>query len=95
MAQRYNVDQSSLEEKVYTLSYNLLSGVTLTNVTLTHTPPSGQAASVTLDGAISSPVANVAVPSGLVVGEHYVSCVGVTSDAKFSPEILLVITVKR
>jgi hypothetical protein len=48
-----------------------------------------------LDGAISSPVANVAVPSGLDVGIHYISCVAVTDDDKLSPEIYLTLRVDR
>lgn len=95
MAKTYRVEQSSLEKKVYPLQFALLSGVTLTDVTLTHTPPSGAAVSVSLDGAISSPNANVAVPEGLVKGQHVVSCLAVTDDAKFAPEIVLLIVVTR
>jgi len=96
MAKNYHEEQSSLEEKVYPLKFNLLTGVTLTDVGFTHTKPDGTTASdITLDGAITSPYANVAVPSGLDTGVHFVSCVAETDDTKLSPEILLVITVNR
>ena len=96
MAKIYQETQSSVEEKVYPLKYNLLTGVTLSDVSFTHTKPDGTTADdITLDGAITSPYANVAVPADLDVGIHYISCVAETDDTKLSPEILLIITVNR
>jgi len=85
--------QSSLEERVYPIDWTpaLLTGVTVTSVTITHTPPSGADASITTTTA--TPISYIKVPSGLVVGEHLVSCVATTSDSALSPEVRLIITV--
>lgn len=85
--------QSSLEERVYPIDWTdaLLTGVTVSSVTTTHTPPSGSAASIT--NTVSTPTSYIKVPSGLAVGTHYISCVATTSDSALSPEVRLVITV--
>lgn len=97
MSRIYEVDLSSLEAKKVPLTFNLPSGVTLSSVTLTHTPPAGESA-VSLTGTVVSASAGTALaelPKGFVEGHHLVSCVATTSDDDFSPEILLVVTVER
>lgn len=85
--------QSSLEERIYPIDWTdaLLTGVTVSSITITHTPPSGEDASIT--ATVSSPISYIKVPSGLVVGTHYISCVATTSDSALSPEVRLVIRV--
>lgn len=93
MPATYNVKQSSVEAKKYPLTYNLLDGVTLSSVTATHTLPDESTEALT--APIESGQAYVEVPTGLDLGTHYVSCIANTTDADFSPEILLIIEVKR
>lgn len=85
--------QSSLEERVYPIDWTdaLLSGVTVSSVTVTHTPPSG--ADATITNSVSSPISYIKVSTGLVTGIHYVSVVATTSNADLSPEVRLVIRV--
>lgn len=93
MAKDSQQTQSSLEERIYPIDWTdaLLTGVTVSSVTITHTPPSG--ADATITSTISSPISYIKVPSGLVVGVHYVSVVATTSNADLSPEVRLVIRV--
>ena len=85
--------QSSLEEIPYYIDWSdaLLTGVTVTSVAVTHTPPSGSAATITTTTA--TPYSYIKVPSGLAVGTHYISCVATTSDTSLSPEVRLIIRV--
>lgn len=85
--------QSSLEERIYPIDWTdaLLTGVTVSSVTITHTPPSGADASIT--STISSPISYIKVPSGLAIGVHTVSVVATTSNTELSPEVRLVIRV--
>lgn len=87
--------QSSVEELVYVLDYSpqLLSGDSVSSCAVTHTPPSGDAVSVT--ASVVSGYVYVPIPSGLVVGIHKFSCIATTTNANNSPEIMLVITVDR
>ena len=87
-------NQSSQQEKPYVIDWtdSLLSGDTVTSLAATHTPPSGSAATITHDLTLA-PITVTYVPSGLVVGVHYVVIVATTSDAKVSPVVRLVIRV--
>lgn len=93
MAKDSQQTQSSLEERIYPIDWTdaLLSGVTVSSVAITHTPPSGADASIM--STISSPISYIKVPSGLAVGMHTVSVVATTSNADLSPEVRLVIRV--
>jgi len=95
MAIQANVKQSSLECLIYPIDWTLalLSGVTVTGVTITHTPPSGSAASFGDD--IATPITYIESPKGLVTGNHYVSIVATTSNAALCPEVYLIIAVDR
>jgi len=85
--------QSSLEERVYPIDWtvSLLTGVTVSSIAITHTPPSGADATITT--TVATPLSYIKVPAGLVIGTHYVSCVATTSDPALSPEVRLVIIV--
>jgi hypothetical protein len=93
MAKDSNHKQSSLEELIYPIDFTnaLLTGVTVSSATITHTPPSGSDATITT--SVVTPIVYVKVPTGLVVGTHTVSVVATTSNADLSPEVRLVITV--
>lgn len=93
MAKDSNQKQSSLEERIYPIEWAdaLLSGVTLSSIAITHTPPSGSAASFTSE--LSGTISYIKSPSGLVAGTHFVNCVATTSNAALSPEVRLVIRV--
>jgi hypothetical protein len=85
--------QSSLEERIYPIDWTpaLLDGVTVSSVTISHTPPSGNDATIT--GTVTTPISYIKVPSGLAVGVHTVSVVATTSNADLSPEVRLIIRV--
>jgi hypothetical protein len=85
--------QSSLEERIYPIDWTpaLLDGVTVSSVTISHTPPSGNDATIT--STIATPISYIKVPSGLAVGVHTVSVVATTSNADLSPEVRLIIRV--
>lgn len=93
MARDSHQKQSSLEERIYPIDWTdaLLTGVTVSSITITHTPPSGEDASIT--SAVVTPISYIKVPAGLVAGTHFVSCVATTSDTALSPEVRLVIAV--
>jgi hypothetical protein len=93
MAKEHDDKQTSREERIYPIDFTnaLLSGVTVSSVTITHTPPYGAVA--TIGNTISSPIAYVKVPTGLVVGLHTVSVVATTSNTDLSPEVILKIKV--
>lgn len=93
MAKDSKQSQSSLEERVYPIDFTdaLLDGVTVSSASITHTPPSGDDASITT--SVVTPMVYVNVPAGLVIGTHYVSVVATTSNAALSPEVRLVIRV--
>jgi len=91
MARQVSKTQSTSEGKPYKLNFNLPTGVTLTDVTVVHTPPSGSGLEV--QKIIDAPVAWIYLPTGLVEGRHIVSVVAVTDDAHVSPEIRLIIDV--
>lgn len=95
MATEVQLQQSSVEEKVYPLDFEpaLLEGVTLIGVNVTHTPPSGSP--LVVSGSVIANIAYVPIPSGLAVGVHQFSVVAITSNSAHSPEILLIITVMR
>lgn len=82
-----------MEERIYPIDWTdaLLSGVTVSGVTIVHTPPSGDDANIT--STTTSPISYVKVPSGLVVGAHTVSVIATTSNADLSPEVRLIINV--
>jgi hypothetical protein len=94
MAKEYILTQSTLEESVYPIDWtnSLLSGVTVSSVATTHTPPSGSAASIT--NTLADPISYIEVPAGLALGTHFIDCVATTSNAKLSPVVRLIITVK-
>ena len=94
MAKDSQQSQSSLEERIYPIDWTdaLLTGVTVTSVTITHTKPDGTAGTG-ITSTISTPTSYIKVPSGLAVGTHYVSCVATTSDTALSPEVRLIIRV--
>lgn len=93
MAVDVHYRQSSNEEIKYPIDWTntLLTGVTVSSVAVTHTPPSGSA--VTVTASVSSPLSYIPIPSGLAIGRHYFSCVATTSDSALSPEVRLVIQV--
>jgi hypothetical protein len=93
MAKDVQVKQTSLEERVFPIEWSpaLLDGVTVSSVALTHTPPSGSAASFSNEQ--SGTLGYVKSPSGLAVGKHLVSCVATTSNSALSPEVRLIIRV--
>lgn len=95
MATNVQLAQSTEEEIVYPLDFSpqLLEGDSVTGSTVTHTPPSGDALTVT--PTLVSGIVYVPIPAGLVLGVHKFSCVATTSNAENSPEILLIITVMR
>jgi hypothetical protein len=96
MTKRYEVNQSSLEAKPYSLSFQLPTGVTLTDVTIAHTPPTGgDSVTPTKIGSVVSPNVTISVPAGMSEGENLVSVLATTDDAKVKPEILLAIDVER
>lgn len=93
MANDAQCKQSTREGLIYPVDFTnaLLTGVTVTDATITHTPPSGAAA--TISKQVTTPIVYVKVPKGLAVGRHVVSVVATTSDADLSPEVRLLITV--
>jgi len=94
MAKRVNVEQSTLEKLIYPIDWTdaLLAGVTVSDVSITHTPPSGDDA--TFGKQINNPVTYIKSPSGLVAGKHIVSVVAITSNADLQPEVRLQIKVE-
>lgn len=94
MAKDFHDTQSSLEEKPYPIDWTdaLPSGVTVSSLAATHTPPSGAAVTLTHDLTLA-PITTSYVPSGLVVGVHTFSVVATTSNTKVSPEVRLIIRV--
>lgn len=95
MALNRTVKQSSFESLIYPIdwSLSLLTGVDITGVNITHTPPSGDP--VVFGSEIASPISYVKSPSGLVVGSHTVSIVAVTTNPDLEPEVFLSIQVER
>jgi hypothetical protein len=95
MSTEVQLEQSSAEERVYPLDFEpaLLEGVTLTGVDVTHVPPSG--APLVISGTVIGNIGYVPLPTGLVLGVHLFSVIGLTTNADHSPEILLIVTVLR
>ena len=95
MAIQANVTQSSKEKLIYPIDWTraLLTDVTLVDVTIVHTPPTGDA--VTFGKQLIGLISYVKAPEGLVVGTHQVSVVASTSNSDLCPEVLLVIVVDR
>lgn len=93
MAKTSQQTQTSREELIYPIDFTnaLLTGVTVTDATITHTPPSGSAA--TIGKTVQTPIVYVKVPKGLAVGLNTVSVVATTSDPDLSPEVILKISV--
>lgn len=85
--------QGSTEIRTYYLDFtdDLPTGVTVSSVAATHTPPSG--ALVTCTTTVSSPDVSVTVPALTVIGVHKISVLATLSDGEKS-EILLIIPVK-
>lgn len=94
MAKRVNAEQSPLEKLIYPIDWSeaLLAGVTVSDVSITHTPPNGSAA--TFGKQVSSPITYIKSPSGLAAGKHTVSVVAITSNADLQPEVRLQIKVE-
>lgn len=90
----YQVEQSSREEKEYCINWTqrLPTGVTVTSIAATHTPPTGSAVTPTNDYS-AAPVTYTYMPAGLATGDHYLSVVATTSNANISPEVRFLIKV--
>lgn len=83
-----------LEEKKIPITFNLLTGLTLSSVAVTHIPPDGQTAS-NISSPIESGQAYIEIPAGLGAGQHLFVCVPTTSDGDFSPAIRVHVKVDR
>lgn len=94
MSMTYMAEQSSREEKEYCINWTrrLPTGVTVTSITATHTPPSGSAVTPTNDYSLA-PVTYTYMPAGLIKGDHTLSVIATTSNANISPEVVFVIKV--
>lgn len=95
MSTNVQLEQSTLEEKVYPLDFApaLLEGLTVSSATVVHVPPSGSP--LTISATVVGGVVYVPIPKGLSIGVHQFSVVANTSNTDHSPEILLIITVMR
>lgn len=88
---KYN--QASTQEARYPIDFtpSLLTGVTVSSATATHTVfSSGTALSITTN--VASPIVYVNVPAGLAVGTNIIRVDVTTSDSALSPVHVLEIT---
>jgi len=87
-----SIQQSTGEIRIWTFDYtdDLLSGVTVASGTATHTPPSGDAGSVTVTA--SSPYLYLQVGPLSVTGQHYLDGLATLSNGEKS-NITLAFTV--
>lgn len=94
MATVHKANQGTGEEKEYCIDWTdrLPTGVTVSSITATHTPPSGSAVTPTNDYS-DAPITYTYMPSGLVVGMHFLDIVATTSNSNISPEVRFVISV--
>lgn len=95
MAIRVSEKQSSLEKLIFPIDWSrsLLDGVSVVSVNITHTPPSGDPA--LFGSTIESPVSYIKSPDSLVLGTHFISVVGVTSNPDLRPEVYIILNVDR
>jgi hypothetical protein len=74
--------QFRTEVRTYPVDFtdDLLSGVTVSSATITHTPPSG--AGLVAGTAVASPIVNVTFGTVAVVGTHRLSVLATCSDSE-------------
>ena len=93
MTKEYQLVLSSKEEWIQPVDYSLslLTGVTVSSVACTHTPPSGNAATIT--ATVTDNIGYIKIPSGLALGTHFIDCVATTSNPDHSPVVRLIVRV--